>query len=33
MSVHRTVWQPSDNDLDFLSQLLHREPAIVGLSL
>ena len=31
MSVWRTCWQRGHNGLDFLSQLLRREPAIVGL--
>jgi transposase len=31
MSVWRTCWQRGHNGLDFLSQLLRREPAVVGL--
>jgi transposase len=31
MSVWRTCWQRGHNGLDFLRQLLRREPAIVGL--
>jgi transposase len=31
MSVWRTCWQRGHNGLDFLSRLLCREPAVVGL--
>jgi transposase len=33
MSVWRTCWQRAHNGLDFLSQLLRREPTLVGLPL
>ncbi len=33
MSVWRTCWQRGHNGLDFLSQLLRRGPAVVGLPL